>query len=135
MIISQYQQRFNLLIVDDHELTRFSLKLLFTTQKHINIVGLASNGLEAIDLVKLHSPDVIILDLEMPIMNGFTAAREIKKINSHTRIIAHSSHLGVGQQKMNSASFIDYFYSKEINNISFIALVNQLGEVNRQLQK
>jgi DNA-binding NarL/FixJ family response regulator len=127
MTLSQQKEKFSLLIVDDHELTRFTLKLLFTSQKHIDIVGIAANGLEAINLVKLHSPDVIILDLQMPLISGFTAAKEIKKITPYAQIIAYSSQLEIQENFTKLTPFIDYFYPKDIDNISLINLVNKLG--------
>jgi chemotaxis response regulator CheB len=68
------------LVVDDHELTRFSLKLALSNQKNIELVGLASNGKEAIEMVERYHPDVIILDLQMPIMDGLSASTYIKSI-------------------------------------------------------
>ncbi|HBL10069.1 MAG TPA: two-component system response regulator, partial [Cyanobacteria bacterium UBA11162] len=58
------------LVVDDHELTRFCLKLALSTQKNIELVGMASNGQEAIEMVERYYPDVVILDLQMPVMDG-----------------------------------------------------------------
>jgi two-component system, NarL family, vancomycin resistance associated response regulator VraR len=127
MILSPRKLNFSLLIVDDHELTRISLKLLFASQKHINLVGIATNGLEAINLVELHFPDVIILDLQMPLMNGLTAAQNIKKISPHTQIIAHSSILEIGEKVNSQSLFIDYFCPKNIDNTTLIQLVNELG--------
>ncbi len=79
------------LVVDDHELTRFSLKLALSCQENIELVGLASNGREAIEMVHRHHPDVIILDLQMPIMDGWCASAYIKNIEPKTQIIAYSS--------------------------------------------
>ena len=51
------------LVVDDHELTRITLQMVLSCQKNIQVVGLATNGKEAVEMVKRYQPDVIVLDL------------------------------------------------------------------------
>ena len=80
-----------ILVVDDHELTRLTLQLVFSCQENIQVIGLASNGLEAVEMVKRHQPDVIVLDLQMPVMDGWSASGHIKAISPETQIIAYSS--------------------------------------------
>ena len=69
------------LIVDDHELTRLTLKLAFYHQTDIQLVGLGANGKEAIELVKELHPDVIILDLQMPVMDGIETLNLLSEKN------------------------------------------------------
>ncbi|MDJ0620630.1 MAG: response regulator transcription factor [Calothrix sp. MO_192.B10] len=119
------------LLVDDHELTRLTLKLAFSNQANIQIVGLATNGKEAIDLVKQYHPDVIILDLQMPLMDGWSASCQIKAIAPNTQIIAYSS---VEENKFPETKTIgkwDVFCQKDVPTTELIALVKQLGK-NRQ---
>ena len=85
-MLSKEPSKLRLLVVDDHELTRLSLHLIFSIQENIQVVGLASNGQEAIDMVKCHQPHVIILDLQMPIMDGWSASNYIKAISPNTQI-------------------------------------------------
>ncbi len=79
------------LVADDHELTRFSLKMALRSQSEIELVGIATNGLEAIEYAKAFSPDVVILDLQMPILDGITAASKIKSACPGVQILAYSS--------------------------------------------
>ncbi|HWJ76675.1 MULTISPECIES: response regulator [Bacillaceae] len=60
----------NILIVDDHLVVREGLKLIIETNESYQVIGEAENGQEAIDLLPLHKIDLILLDLNMPIMNG-----------------------------------------------------------------
>lgn len=116
------------LVVDDHELTRFSLKLALQGEQNIELVGLASNGLEAIEMVERYHPDVIILDLQMPIMDGLSASIHIKTLNPTTRIIAYSSVDDPQVEVMSQTARIDAFCKKDTATDDLIALVKDLGE-------
>ncbi|MBD1942405.1 response regulator transcription factor [Coleofasciculus sp. FACHB-64] len=116
------------LVVDDHELTRFSLKLAFQSQANIELVGLASNGQEAVEMVERHRPDVIILDLQMPVLDGLSASTQIKHIDPHAQIIAYSSVEDPQIEVMSQTARIDAFCKKDTATQELIALVKQLGQ-------
>ncbi len=116
------------LVVDDHELTRFSLKLALSSQENIELVGLASNGQEALELVQLHHPDVIILDLQMPVMDGWSASTQIKHIDPNTQIIAYSSLEDPKFQDTSETNSLDAFCKKDTATPELIALVRELGQ-------
>ncbi|MBD2539892.1 response regulator transcription factor [Coleofasciculus sp. FACHB-SPT36] len=116
------------LVVDDHELTRFSLKLAFQSQANIELVGLATNGQEAVEMVERHHPDVIILDLQMPVLDGLSASTQIKHIDPHAQIIAYSSVEDPQIEVMSQTARIDAFCKKDTATQELIALVKQLGQ-------
>ena len=68
-----------LLLVDDQSLIRQGLKALLELEPDIEIVGEAENGENAIDLVEELQPDVVLMDIRMPVMDGVAATREIQK--------------------------------------------------------
>ncbi|MGA7414621.1 MAG: response regulator transcription factor [Bryobacteraceae bacterium] len=70
-------------IADDHEAALSALTRILSHE--FNLVGTAKNGKEAVDATTLLKPDVVILDIQMPIMNGFEAARTILSLDSATR--------------------------------------------------
>ena len=79
-----------IVIADDHELVRESVVSLLREVPSFNIVGQCSNGRQAVKLVDRFHPDVAIVDISMPELNGFDAARQIRKISPSTRLIALS---------------------------------------------
>jgi CheY-like chemotaxis protein len=79
-------------VADDHEPTRFLLRTLLEFVPTIEIVGEAANGKEAVGLVLEHQADIALLDVEMPLMDGFTAAELIRSNRPSTRIILHTAY-------------------------------------------
>jgi two-component system response regulator NreC len=81
-----------LLLVDDHEIVRAGLRMLFQAEKDMEIVAEASSGEEAIQAVREYNPDVILMDVVMPGMSGIEATRRIKEVNQHVAILALTMH-------------------------------------------
>jgi DNA-binding NarL/FixJ family response regulator len=79
------------LLADDHAVVRDGLRLILETQPDIKVVGTASDGREAIHLAQTLEPDLVILDISMPELNGIEAAHRIYE-SSCTRIIMLSMH-------------------------------------------
>lgn len=84
-------ERIRLLIADDHAIVRKGLRALFNTEAGIEIVGEADNGRDAVKLAQELSPDVILLDLIMPLMDGIEAIEHIKKDNPQVKILILTS--------------------------------------------
>jgi DNA-binding NarL/FixJ family response regulator len=127
LMLSSESSNLRVLIVDDHELTRLSLQLVFSVQENIQVVGLASNGQEAIDIVQCYQPDVIILDLQMPIMDGWSASHYIKAISPNTQILAYSS---IDESYFHNYKIkyqFDKVCTKDIPTKELITLVRKLG--------
>ncbi|WP_421655238.1 response regulator [Leptothermofonsia sp. ETS-13] len=122
------KSKVRVLVVDDHELTRFSLSLALRNQRDIELVGLASNGMEAIELVKQHHPDVIILDLQMPVMNGLSASTHIKAAYPDIQILAYSSLEDPQTEVMIQTANFDAFCTKDTATSDLIRMVRQLSQ-------
>jgi DNA-binding NarL/FixJ family response regulator len=75
------------LIVDDHEVVREGLRLSLSRASNIRVVGEASDGASAIDLVERRKPDVVIMDVRMPGMDGLEATKEILKLAPETAVL------------------------------------------------
>ncbi|MBP5977595.1 response regulator transcription factor [Brasilonema sp. CT11] len=128
LMLSCEPSTLRVLVVDDHELTRLTLKLAFSAQKNLQVVGLASNGQEAVEMVKRYHPDVIVLDLHMPVMDGWRASGCIKAIAPNTQIIAYSSVEDNKSQETRELGSLDAFCKKETPTGELIALVRKLGQ-------
>ena len=126
-MVSCQQSRQRVLIVDDHELTRFNLQFLLSTQENIEVVGLASNGREAVELVKTYQPNIAILDLQMPLMDGLTAATQMKQIEPTLTIIAYSSVEDPQIEVMIQTAPIDAFCPKDIPPEKLLEVIKELG--------
>lgn len=77
-----------LMIVDDHAIVRQGLIKLIEMISDFRVVAEGSNGREAIDLVKTHRPDIVLMDLNMPDMDGIEACRRIKECDTGAKVIA-----------------------------------------------
>lgn len=73
------KQKLRVLIADDVQETRRNTRLMLATIDDVEVVAIAANGLQALQLAKEHHPDVVLLDINMPEMDGLTAYREIAK--------------------------------------------------------
>jgi CheY-like chemotaxis protein len=80
------------LLADDHKIVRQGIESLLIDGSDIEIVGQAGNGREAVDLACRLEPDVVVMDVSMPVMSGEEATRQIKRHLPQTRVIALSMH-------------------------------------------
>lgn len=83
---------FRILVADDHEVVRKGLCALLTTQPDWEVCGEAGDGREAVDKVQKLRPEVVILDIGMPSLNGLEATRQILKTNPGTRVLILTLH-------------------------------------------
>ncbi len=80
-------RRHRIVIAEDHTILREGLRALLASDPEFDVVGDVEDGLEAIKSVKSLSPDVVIMDLSMPKMNGVGAIKEIKRVAPDTKIV------------------------------------------------
>lgn len=81
-----------ILIADDHEIVRHGVRNLLENEPDFEVCAEATIGRDAVSLAEKHQPDVAILDLSMPDLNGLEAARQIKKLSPKTRILIFTMH-------------------------------------------
>jgi len=84
--------RTRVLLADDHAILRAGLAMLVRAQADLEVVGEAADGVEALEKIRKLNPDVVILDLTMPRMNGFEALREIVRDFPHTKVLVLTMH-------------------------------------------
>lgn len=92
--------KIRILLADDHAIVREGVRMLLNAQPDIEVVGEACNGEEAIALAKTLAPDIILMDIGMPQLNGLEATRALKAVQPDTNILILTMHEGE-----------DYFFS------------------------
>jgi len=81
-----------IVIADDHPIVRQGLRHMIEADGYLTIVGEASDGETALQLIELHRPQVVVLDIDMPRMNGFDVVRELRRKKADVRIIFLTMH-------------------------------------------
>lgn len=82
--------KIKLFILDDHQMLIDGLKSLLETEKAYEFIGSAQNGVEALELISKNIPDIVLSDINMPVMNGIDFTKELKKIYPQVKVIALS---------------------------------------------
>jgi DNA-binding NarL/FixJ family response regulator len=85
-------KKITVLLADDHLVVREGLRILVETEGDIAVVGEARTGREAVDLTMQLHPNVVVMDIAMPLLNGLQATRQIRKIAPATRVLILSAH-------------------------------------------
>src|ERR1700739_4820781 len=80
------------LLADDHAMVRKGFRLILEAQPDMEIAGEAGNGREAVELAEKLHPDVVVMDVAMPELNGIEATRRLAASSPHTRVLALSMH-------------------------------------------
>ena len=80
------------LLVDDHAMVRQGVKAFLMTQPDLSVIGEAGSGEEAVKLAEQHVPDVILMDLIMPNMDGVETTRQVKKVSPRSQIVVLTSY-------------------------------------------
>jgi DNA-binding NarL/FixJ family response regulator len=84
--------RANVLVVDDHALLRTGVANIINQESDLHVIAEASNGLEAVEAFERHHPDVTLLDLRMPVMEGVEAVRQIRERDPHAKVIVLTTY-------------------------------------------
>ena len=82
----------NVFLADDHAVVRHGMTALLETEQDIEVVGTASNGQQAVQLVKKLRPDIVVMDIAMPELNGIDATRQISEVCPEVKVIMLSMH-------------------------------------------
>jgi DNA-binding NarL/FixJ family response regulator len=101
------------LVVDDNQTVRSMVRQLFESEPNYEIAGEAENGREAVTKAKTLNPDLIILDLSMPVMSGIEAAPFLRKASPMTRLILFTVQQGRELERLAFAAGIDAVVSKD----------------------
>jgi len=84
-----------ILLVDDHPLVRRALRDILEKEPDFQVIGEAGNGREAVDMTAEHQPDIVIMDISMPVLNGVEATKQIKAAHPLTSVLILTVHTDV----------------------------------------
>jgi DNA-binding NarL/FixJ family response regulator len=121
-------QAIKTLIVEDHELTRNGLIFSFNRKSNFNLIGEAENGIKALKLAEERQPDVILMDLAMPIMDGVTATQEIKKRFPDMKVVILTSHQDEQEVYASLAAGANAYCLKDIEIDRLIQVIEMVQE-------
>jgi len=120
-------KQIRVLLVDDHQIILDGLNALLSATEDIRVVHTANNGREAIDTLKVLTVDVVMMDIDMPVMNGLDAAMEIKKISVAPKIIILSMHHESGMVKNLIEIGVDGYLIKNSGKEETINAIRQVA--------
>jgi DNA-binding NarL/FixJ family response regulator len=118
--------KIKVLIVDDLPQVRQGLRTVLQLMEDIEIVGEASNGFEAVQLAEQLAPDIVVMDLEMPQMDGFEASRQIKNRHLAGGVVVLTIHSDRRARERAARVGVDAFVEK---GVAIEALVETIREV------
>jgi DNA-binding NarL/FixJ family response regulator len=123
------------ILADDHTVLRDGLRFLLEAAGDIQILSMAANGQEAVEQATLHCPDVIVMDISMPIMSGIEATKRICKICENTKVAILSMHHTTEYiQRALEAGAVGYLL-KDSAGAELVAAIRALYDGKRYLSK
>jgi len=108
-------KRLRVLLVDDNPQVRSNLRSMLSLIDDLEISGEAGDGQEAVELARALNPDVVLMDLEMPRLNGFEASARIKRDRPSVRVVALTIHDDEAAHRRASQAGIDAFIVKGVS--------------------
>jgi DNA-binding NarL/FixJ family response regulator len=123
------------LIVDDMERVRQDLRTFLILTGEIKIVGEGSNGLDAVRLAETLCPEVILMDLKMPVLDGYEATRQIKASQPSCRIIALTIHDGEAETEKALQAGADDFITKGPSLDRLLEAIHKISTIRQMPQK
>jgi len=125
------RMKIKVLLADDHCILRQALRYLLESTSEIEVVGEAQNGKEAVGLASSLKPDVVLMDIAMPVLNGIDAAYEIKKKKSEIKVLILSMYATEEYAKMAIKAGVDGYISKDISSKELMEAIRAVykGEI------
>jgi DNA-binding NarL/FixJ family response regulator len=120
--------KIKLLMVEDHKLLRVGLKAIFEEYPNLEVIGEAEDGVTAVKLAKELNPDIILMDIGLPIMDGIEATQKIKETNPDIRVIILTSHSDENEVMQSLAAGANAYAMKDIKTEYLIMVIESVNE-------
>lgn len=92
-------------LVDDHQMVIDGISSILADEEEVRVVGTASNGKEALEKIEVDAPDLILLDINMPEMDGIQVVNHLRKNGDHTKVLILTMHNNAQQCTIYQATF------------------------------
>jgi DNA-binding NarL/FixJ family response regulator len=122
------------LSVDDHPLVRDGISFAIQSQVDMVVIAEAANGREAVEMFRRHKPDVTLMDLNMPIMNGIDATTEIKRIAPTARVLVLTTYSGDMQAARALRAGADGYLLKGTLRKELVGAIRDIHSGRRRIQ-
>ena len=123
-------KKVSVLVVDDHAIVREGLRLILQTFEEVEVVGEAEDGAQAVRETQRLHPDVVLMDLSMPLMNGVEATRRITLERFGARVIVLSTYSDAGHVKQALAAGAVGYLVKETASADLLAAIRETRKGN-----
>lgn len=121
-------QEIRVLIVDDHPVFRDGLRNLLATAEGLRVVGEAEDGAEALEAVESLQPNVVIMDINIPVLNGMQATRQIKSMQSHINVIMLTAYDDDEQIYHAIRTGASAYFPKDVSPERLVAAIRQVSQ-------
>ncbi len=123
------------ILADDHAILRDGLRFLLEAAGDIHILSTAANGQEAVEQATMHCPDVVVMDISMPVMSGIEATKHICKICENTKVAILSMHHTTEYiQRALEAGAVGYLL-KDSAGAELVAAIREVNNGKRYISK
>jgi len=127
------KKKIRILLADDHKLVRQGFRMILLAQPDMDVVGETGNGREAVELARSLKPDVVIMDVTMPELNGIEATRRIHENSPNIRVLALSVHRDSVYVREIVRAGAEGYLLKESADTDLLAAVRSVAEGNSYL--
>ncbi|MCR8559929.1 response regulator transcription factor [Mucilaginibacter sp. BJC16-A38] len=121
-------EKLSVIIADDHTLFINGLRMLLQNEPDIEIMNIAANGKELLGLLHTHSPDLILLDINMPVINGFDALKKIKSFYPKIKVIMLSTYNEEHLIEKAKAGGADGYLFKNVEKDELLQAMHSVGQ-------
>lgn len=123
-------EKIKIALVDDHQLVLDGIKSLLEDEDSIDVIAEGNNGLEAIEIVNNQQPDLLIIDIRMPVMNGIEAIKKLQTSTAKTKKLVLSMHDSEEYVLQSIEAGADGYLLKGASKIEFLKAIQTIAEGN-----
>ena len=130
LVIRMAMKKINVLLVDDHTVVRQGLRALLSSEEDIEVIGEAENGRQAVQMASQSPPDIVVMDVAMPLLNGLEATRQILKSIPSAKVLVLSSYSDDDCVQQMTEAGISGYLSKQTAADDLVKAIREIQKGN-----